>query len=244
MSRNSPGRIRYPATRATPATAVTPIGPASSVVNDTSFGQSAIVGTDSRYARQGHSHGTPTLTDSLASAGTYQWISRATQIAAQDNPSANPWSYAIKIWLPYAQPLHGFGCALLGTGTKQDGALLCSVWGNAEVLGVDWPTTEYTAARTVHFFHGKPAGPVWWPLQSHGVDLLTMDAGYNHIVVTVDTNATFGITRPNVEWLDGGAMGKGFSHAVSVPGLAGFVSGVWDTAADTPQRRVPNVWCW
>jgi hypothetical protein len=69
--------------------------PASSVVSETSFGLSPVVGTDTNYARQDHSHGSPTIP--LASSvvtetafGQSSAVGTSTNVARQDHTHGTP----------------------------------------------------------------------------------------------------------------------------------------------------------
>lgn len=231
---------RYPWHKPPIASATPPVGPASTVVSETSFNQAAIVGTDKRYAREGHSHGTPTA----ATSGTFQWLPRATITTAQDNPTALSWSFALKCWTHVPVAIHGYGYGLLTTGTKQMGMLRCSLFTNSIINDADWPTAEYKAARVMCFHDGLAAGPILTPLQSLGVTLVTIAAGYFWIVGNIQYNPSHGEVKPDIEWLDGGACGKAFSHALPSGTWGAFVTMPWDYANDAPQTMVPNVWVW
>jgi len=69
--------------------------PASSVVSQTSFGQSPAVGTSTDYARGDHSHGTPTvpLASSVVSEtafGQSSAVGTSTNVARQDHTHGTP----------------------------------------------------------------------------------------------------------------------------------------------------------
>jgi hypothetical protein len=69
--------------------------PASSVVSETTFGQSPVVGTSTDYARGDHSHGTPTvpLASSVVSEtafGQSSAIGTSTNVARQDHTHGTP----------------------------------------------------------------------------------------------------------------------------------------------------------
>lgn len=69
--------------------------PASSVVSETSFGQSPVVGTSTDYARGDHSHGTPTvpLASTVVSETTFgqsSAVGTSTNVARADHTHGTP----------------------------------------------------------------------------------------------------------------------------------------------------------
>ena len=200
------------------------------------FGGVGSAGVSTEVSRKDHVH--PLAT---AASGTHFWICPNTLIATPGNPTANPWAFFIKIWLPFAQALHGYIYTLTRTGIKTDGALRFGIWTNVESDGADVPSAEYTAGRVLALHDEKVAGVVRSPLQSLGVTLVTLTAGYHWIHCCVDEHAGFGHLEPPIVWADGDMFGTGFSHAVSIPGMAGWVAVPWDSGSDVPQRYVPMV---
>lgn len=163
----------------------------------------------------------------------------AIQVTTQANPTAKPWCFAQKVYVPFPTEMHGYAYWLLSAGLREHGALLLSVW--THNVADNRPDTEYTAARVVCFHQSKAAGMVAWPLQSLGVSLLTLSAGLHWIVGTIDANAGLGIITPPLSWLDAGAAGDGSIYGIEIDGLAGFVAGPWDSGAAVPQQYAPHI---
>ena len=229
MLSSSRGAVRIPFRRAVPGLAAAGVQLSDALPL---AGGIANAGIGGKASRDDHVH-------PQATAGTYFWISPHTLIATPGNPTANPWAFFLKIWLPFPQPLHGYLYTLTRTGIKTDGELRLGIWTNSDATGEDLPGAEYVAGRVLALHDKQPAGLVHNPLQSRGITFLTLAAGYSWIHCCIAEG--MGHLTPPVGWADGGDWGKGFSHAFSVHGMAGWVSGTFDPANDLPQQKVPMI---
>lgn len=113
--------------------------PASTVVSETSFGQSAAVGTSTDYARGDHTHGSPTLplastVVSETSYGQASAVGTSTNVARADHSHGTP-------AVPAHSALSSLGWTASGhTGTTQSVA----VFNGAGAAAVSTPTIDET----------------------------------------------------------------------------------------------------
>jgi len=230
-------RSRLPFKTAVPTTATAPIGPASSVVSETSFAQSAAVGTSLRFARQDHTHGTP----AVGTGGIFRWACATDIIAPVNNPSDSACVYWQRIWLPWAQTLTKYQYGMRGAGVATDGAMWLSLW--TDVTGT--PTIEYEDSRAMAIPGGESEGCITlypgYGYEEYGThNTIALPAGWTWLATCVQTNSVMGVTKPNIDYFDGGEVGKGYAGYKIVTGHGG-----WPEAADifdTTCQKVPGIW--
>lgn len=230
------GRSRLPFKAATPAGSLSPTGPASSVVSEITFGQSAAVGSSLKFARQDHTHGTPPLTE-LGTGGIVGWCINSNIIAPQSNPTAATYVHAHKIYLPHGMTFKAYGFGLTRNGVKTDGNMYLSIWSHDATNNS--PYEEYESARVIGF---APAYAAYWnraPLQAHGVSSVTIDEGYAWVIKTIEV--AYGRTELPLEWWDGGACGTGHALYQLIAGQGAFPTDTWDYASNVATRRTPGV---
>jgi len=234
MRKNSPGRIRLPPTLL--RTSGQPTGAATSVVAETSFGQSPLVGTDTRYARGGHTHGTPTV----GTGAIWRWICATDIIAPVNNPSDSACVYWSRFWLPWAQTLVKYQYGMRGAGVATDGNFWPSVW--SDVSGA--PTVEYQRSRALAIPGDQSEGCCdLYPgdnLEFGTRYTVPLAAGWSWLAVCVQTNSVMGVTKPNCDYFSSGEVGKGYAGYKIVSGHGGYAEAadIFDTACD----KVPGIW--
>lgn len=223
--------MRLPTRQAIPAT-VSPIGPATSVVDETTFGRPSVVGTGLRFARDDHSHGTPTV----SMGGIYTWAAKSNIIAPQSNPSAKSWIYALKTFLPLGMTMTGYGLSLATPGAKTDGYVRFGVWTGSAANA--YPIAEYEAARVLFWTAGKPAGWSQPALQARGVSSLNITPGWSWIIAVIERWGAR-VEAP-IDWWDA-VSNNGMAWGIELTGLAGWPFGTWDTADSVAQTKVPGI---
>lgn len=214
------------------------IQPATAVESETAFGQSASVGTSTDYARDDHTHGTP----DAGNGGLVTWVCRANIIAPQNNPTATSWVYAQRIYVPHDFRLVSYGYGMARAGVKTDGYIYLSAW--TDDAANNCPGEEYESARVFVYPYGKAVGWNRVALQALGVSTVTLSAGYNWLISTIERHDGLGRTEAPIDWQDGGAAGYGHALAIEIPGSAGWPSGTWDSAGDEPVHRVPLIYAY
>jgi hypothetical protein len=224
--------IRYPFTVQT--STGQPLGMATSVVSETSYGQVAAVGSSRYAARQDHQHGTP----ATPAGGIIGWCIAHNIIAPQSNPTAATYIHAHRIFAPFGINLKAYGLGLTRAGVKTDGNLYLSVW--TEDATNICPGAEYASARVICFAPNLVSGWNRVPLQARGVNDVDIAAGYSWVIKTVEVK--FGRTELPLDWWDGVSCGNGHAMSLLISSQGAFPDGTWDYGNSVPRSTTPGVY--
>ena len=146
--------------------------PASTVVSETSFGQSAAVGTSTDYARGDHTHGSPTLplastVVSETSYGQSSAVGTSTNVARADHSHGTP-------AVPAHSALSSLGWTVSGhTGTTQSVA----IFNGAGAAAVSTPTTDETMLV-------RRGGTLQWVAIAVAASLASEAYSYEDFIIT------------------------------------------------------------
>lgn len=170
--------------------------------------------------------------------GIYTWAIRANVIAPQSNPTAMPWIFAQKVYIPHGLAMTHYGLSLAGAGLKAHGNVYCGVWSGS--LAESYPIAEYVAARVLFFAYGKPAGFNLTPLTAMGVMSVTIAPGWSWIIAVVEKWGLRNV-EPLLDYQDA-VSNNGFAWGVPVNGFPGWPSGTWDSAHSVAQTKQPLIY--
>jgi|GEM_PF-6564387 len=180
--------------------------------------------------------GAAAATGSIAS-----WVVKARIVAPVANPSDMPAIFWQRVHLPFGMTLKKYQFGRRSLGTAVEGGLWLSVFPEiAGALGSAIPTSM--AAVISH--DGLPEGCNNLYC-GEGVDfdahvLAPLPAGNVWIACCVDTYSGDGIATPDIDFLDGGEIGKGHAGYKAAVGFAGFAD-IAD-APDTSCSQVPAIY--